>query len=259
MRRGRRTGAAAAVVVTAAAVLLLGGCSSGSPAPSAAAPGARTAAGQASAGATGSAAGSTGATGASAGATADSAAGSSDAATEAPGSAADEPKVPDAQLTPPGGGTFTAQQKKYLSGRVPRGTDPVAVLEGGQEICERLTRTSAIDPDAAASAVLGGDISPDGAAAAVAGLCPDQQGVVDAARRGFGDGTFTVGARPVPGTVVAPGTYRAPHTSPSCAWRVTGANGTVLSSGSGARLTVPAAASGVTSSGCYAWLMSGRS
>ncbi|CAG7630460.1 hypothetical protein [Actinacidiphila bryophytorum] len=176
---------------------------------------------------------------------------------EAPGSAADAPKVPDAQLTPPGGGSFTAQQKSYLSGRVPKGTDPAAVLEGGQEICERLTRTAKIDKDAAATAIVTGDISMSGAAAAVSALCPGQQPVITAASHGFADGTFTVAAKPVPGKAVAPGAYRAPNPSPACSWRVTGAGGTTLTSGSGARLTVPAAARGITSSGCYAWLATG--
>ncbi|MFI0722970.1 hypothetical protein [Streptomyces sp. NPDC021224] len=247
MSRGHRAGAAAAVSLTAAAALLLTACGSDgghdrakdpatASAPSSAAPAAPTASGSADA-SPGSGAGQ-------------------------PGSAADAPKVPDTQLTPPGGGTFTAQQKKYLSGRVPRGTDPVAVLEGGQEICERLTRTAAIDKDAAATAIVTGDISYDGAAAAVGGLCPDQQGVVDAARRGFADGTYTVGAKTVPGTVVVPGVYRAPHPSASCSWRATGADGSVLASGRGtgadrpAALIVPADARGITSSGCYAWLAS---
>jgi hypothetical protein len=239
-----RPAAAAAVLVTAAAALLLCGCGSGGsggdgdraadrPPSAVSAPAGDPAA------------------------TSTASPGDAPAATEAPGSAADAPKVPDAQLTPPGGGSFTRQQKTYLSGRVPRGTDPAAVLEGGQEICDRLTRTAKIDKDAAASAIVTGDISMSGAAAAVGALCPGQQPVISAARHGFGDGTFTVAAKAVPGRSVAPGTYRAPNPSPSCTWRVTGANGATLTSGGGARLTVPAAARGITSSGCYAWLASG--
>lgn len=235
---GRRTATATAVLVTAAAVLL-GGCGSGSDSGGAGAP--KNSGATVSAQPSGTAA---------------------DGGTEAPGSAADAPKVPDAQLTPPGGGHFDTAQKSYLSGRVPKGTDPVAVLEGGQEICDRLARTAKADKDAAASAIVTGDISMAGAAPAVAGLCPAQQPVIDAAARGFGDGGFTVAAKAVAGTSVAPGSYHAPHPSPSCTWRVTGANGAVLSSGhsgtgAAARLTVTAAARGVTSSGCYAWLASG--
>jgi hypothetical protein len=242
--------------VAAAAALLLGGCGSGGgPAkPRSAAP-AAAGAGRTPSPAASSAASSAGSSGAVAGggtATGGSAAGG--------GSAADAPKVPDAQLTAPGGGRFTAPQRKYLSGRVPRGTDPVAVLEGGQEVCERLARTAEVDPDAAAGALLTGDISLAGAAAATASLCPAQQGVVDAARRGFGDGSYAVGSTAVPGRTVAPGHYRAPHPSPSCTWRVTDAHGGTLSSGDAGEpaLTVPAAARGITSSGCYAWLADER-
>lgn len=225
-----RSFATAAVLVTAA-VALLGGCGSGG---HKAAPGPTVS--------TTAPAGGTGGTPA-----------------EAPGSAADAPKLPDAQLTPPGGGTFSKPQKKYLSGRVPKGTDPVAVLEGGQEVCDRLTGAAKSDPDAAAGAIVTGDISRAGATAAVHSLCPADQPVLDAAARGFADGSFTVAARAVPGTSVAPGTYHAPNPSPGCSWRVSGAGGGTLSSGSAgraanARLTVPASAHSVTSTGCYDWL-----
>ncbi|SHL09947.1 hypothetical protein [Actinacidiphila paucisporea] len=240
----RRPAAVAAVLVTAAAALLLSGCGSG---------GGDTAAGGGKAGHS-----PTAAVSAPVGApTTSTASPAGTAATEAAGSAADAPKVPDAKLTPPGGGSFTKQQKTYLSGRVPQGTDPAAVLEGGQEICDRLTRTAKVDKDAAATAIVTGDISMAGAAAAVSALCPGQQPVVDAARHGFGDGTFTVAAKAVPGTSVARGSYRVPHPSSTCSWRVTGANGATLASGRTARLTVPAAARGITSSGCYAWLADG--
>lgn len=234
----RRRTAVAAVLVTAA-VALLGGCGSGGhgggadhrPSVAAGAPTGPAASGGSN--------------------TSDS--------SEAPGSAADGPKVPDDQLTPPGGGSFSTKDKKYLSGRVPKGDDPVAVLEGGQEVCERLTRTSAIDPAASASAIVTGDISRSGATAAVRTLCPDQRYVLDAAARGFADGSFAVAAAPVAGRSVAPGRYQAPAVSPSCTWRVTGAHGKTLASGSTgtaakAVLTVPATAETVTSSGCYAWL-----
>ncbi|BBA97053.1 hypothetical protein RVR_2620 [Actinacidiphila reveromycinica] len=236
-----RRGATAAVLVTAA-VALLAACGSGgghhasaAPAPSAAGPDA------AGPSATGTATTTDG------------------GPAEADGSAAGGPKIPDSRLTPPGGGSFSPQQKQYLSGRVPQGDDPVAVLEGGQEVCERLARTSAIDPAAAASAIVTGDISRSGAAAAARSLCPDQEYVVAAAAHGFADGSHTVAARAVAGTSVAPGRYRAPNVSSGCTWRVAAADGRTLVSGSAttparAVLTVPNDAHTVTSSGCYAWL-----
>lgn len=256
MTRSHR--ATAAVLVTAAAAALLGGCGGGHDNGARATPGPASAPASVSAGvpdppavpdASGSAR--------------SPAAETPTGRPASPGPAAeDAPKVPDARITKPGGGTFTKPQKSYLSGRVPEGTDPVAVLEGGQELCERLARTSQIDPDAAASAILTGDISRAGAEAAVRSLCPDQRPVLDAADRGFPDGGFSVAAEPVPGTSVAPGAYHAPNPSPMCTWRVFDAKGATLSSGSGgsaadAHLTITPAADGVTSSGCYAWLASG--
>lgn len=240
MTGSHRSATAAAVLVTAAAVLLLGACGGGGHDEAKGKP-------------------AVSAPGASAGTDAGSGTGAADQGStgEAAGSAADAPKLPDTQLTPPGGGTFSKSQKSYLSGRVPKGTDPQAVLEGGQEICDRLARTAKIDKDAAAAAIVTGDISTSGATAAVTSLCPEQQPVLDAAARGFADGSYTVAAKAVAGKTVAPGTYHAPSAAKGCNWRVSGANGKTLSSGSGARMTVPAAARGVTSSGCYAWLASG--
>lgn len=165
------------------------------------------------------------------------------------------PKVPQADLTPPGGGTFSPNQKEYLADRVPRGTDPVAVLEGGKEICDRLTRTARLDRDAAVSAVVTGEIADP--QAAVTHLCPGQQGILDAAAHGFADGAHVVGARPVAEKTVAPGRYRAPHPSTTCQWHVTGGDGRDLGHGTGPTLTVPAGARQVSSTGCYAWLSAG--
>ncbi|WP_374982894.1 hypothetical protein [Streptomyces fradiae] len=158
------------------------------------------------------------------------------------------PVRPDAALTP-ATGTFTPQEKKYLSGRVPTSADPAAVLDIGRETCQRLSRTARHDKDAAAAAVVAGDVrdAPD----AVAHLCPDQRPVLDAARGGYSDGTH---ASP------APGRYRSVSSGPDCTWQITDARGTQLAAGPapGATaphtLTVPAGAAGLQSTGCYAWL-----
>lgn len=173
----------------------------------------------------------------------------------APDPAPSGPKVPEAGLTPPGGGTFSPNQKEYLADRVPKGTDPVAVLEGGKEICDRLTRTARLDRDAAVSAVVTGEIADP--QAAVTHLCPGQQGILDAAAHGFADGAHGVGAEPVAGKTVAPGRYRAPHPSTTCQWHVTGGDGRDLGHGTGPTLTIPAGARQVSSTDCYAWLSAG--
>ncbi|RST04170.1 hypothetical protein EF910_18515 [Streptomyces sp. WAC07149] len=160
------------------------------------------------------------------------------------------PVLPDAKLTPKTG-SFKENEKKYLSGRVPEKTDPAAVLQTGQETCQRVERTAKRDKDAAAASIVAGEVT--GAADAVAFLCPEQKPVLEAALKGFPDG-----ARPAP----APGTYRAATQSSACTWEARSKDGSVLASGPetppkpGDRITatVPAGTDRFTSTGCYAWL-----
>ncbi len=169
------------------------------------------------------------------------------------GSASAVPKLPDARLTP-ATGSFTKKEKKYLSGRVPAGTDPSAVLQLGQEACQRVARTARHDRNAAVAAVIAGDIP--GAQDAITQLCPDQRPVLRAAEAGFPDGTKD---KP------AAGTYRTLTATSSCAWRAVGAAGKVLASGSaagpggsgsGKEITakIPAGTRQFVSSDCYAWV-----
>ncbi|WP_405564539.1 hypothetical protein [Streptomyces sp. NBC_01180] len=165
-----------------------------------------------------------------------------------PSPSAKEPVLPDSRLTPVTG-SFSKKDKKYLSGRVPQNMDPSAVLQTGQESCQRVARTAAHDKNAAVGAVIAGDI-PD-AKAAITLLCPDQEPVLKAADAGFPDGT-----RKNPRA----GTYRALTTAADCTWRVSGSGGKVLASGPGTgaegtvKARVPAGAAEFTSSGCYAWV-----
>ncbi|NJP99661.1 hypothetical protein [Streptomyces zingiberis] len=182
------------------------------------------------------------------------------------------PKVPDDQLDA-AERSFTTKEKKYLSGRVPKGHDPAAVLEGGQEACDRLRFLNELDPEMAVSALILGEIT--NARAAVSDLCPTYRSTVEAADRGHTDGEFTVGAERKAGTTVVPGRYRSPGPGPSgpsgedggggeeCSWQVTGAGGKPLDSGSGRAkggdidITIPKAARGFTSTGCHSWLRLG--
>ncbi|MEU0598828.1 hypothetical protein ABZ484_11315 [Streptomyces sp. NPDC006393] len=143
--------------------------------------------------------------------------------------------VPDAELTP-ATGSFTKKEKKYLSGRVPKGMDPAAILQAGQDVCDRLAYTAKIDRDAAVGAVIAGDIK--GADAAVNGLCPDLKPLLAATKGGYADGTH---AAP------APGTYRALTKSKDCSWSLDGASGRQHT------VTVRKGTKTFTSTGCYAW------
>ncbi|MEU6346162.1 hypothetical protein ABZ883_35020 [Streptomyces sp. NPDC046977] len=235
-RAPRRVRLAAAVLVTAAAVLLTG-CSSGS-------------------GSSGTSAGDRAAQGAPApAATATAPAAPSAPATDtatAPAAPADPasdavpsgPKVPEGELTPVTG-SFTKKEKAYLTGRVPKGTDPAAVLQLGQETCDRIASVAAIDKDAAIGGIITGQIG--GAQGAVTHLCPKQESVLAAAETGFADGAYRVGAKAVAGRVITPGTYRALTPTADCTWTV----GT--KSGTAHRVTVTAAAGTFGSRGCFAW------
>ncbi|MFD3545746.1 hypothetical protein ACFWUW_09000 [Streptomyces sp. NPDC058655] len=158
--------------------------------------------------------------------------------------------LPDARLTPKTG-SFTAQEKKYLSGRVPEKMDPAAVLQTGHESCQRVERTAKRDKDAAVGSVIAGEIA--GAKDAINLLCPEQKPILAAAEKGFPEG---------PRTSPAPGTYRALTQAANCTWEAKGKDGSVLASGpetppkAGEKTTatVPGGTATFNSTGCYAWV-----
>ncbi|MCB5177891.1 hypothetical protein [Streptomyces antimicrobicus] len=160
------------------------------------------------------------------------------------------PVLPDARLTPRTG-TFKDNEKKYLSGRVPERMDPAAVLQTGQETCQRIERTAKRDPDAATAAIVSGEVK--GAKDAITYLCPEQKHLLAVAEKGFGDGVRTAPAA---------GTYRALTQSTTCTWQARGKDGAVLASGpqtppqQGTRITatVPSGTAEFESTGCYAWI-----
>ncbi|WP_412076676.1 hypothetical protein ACLF6K_15375 [Streptomyces xanthophaeus] len=160
------------------------------------------------------------------------------------------PVLPDAKLTPKTG-SFTAEEKKYLSGRVPEKMDPAAVLQTGQEACQRVERTAKRDKDAATGAVITGEIP--GAKDAIPHLCPDQKPILAAAEKGFPEG---------PRKTPAAGSYRALTQATNCTWEAKGKEGSVLASGPeappkpGDKITaaIPAGTTEFNSTGCYAWV-----
>ncbi|MFD7067836.1 hypothetical protein ACFV97_11445 [Streptomyces sp. NPDC059913] len=163
------------------------------------------------------------------------------------------PRIPVEQLTP-ATGSFTGKQKEYLTDRVPRGMDPAAVLQTGQETCDRLRYLVKADRDVAVGALLTGEIAD--AEPAIEHLCPQRRDLLRDAARGYADGTFQ-GAR------LRPGRYRVVSPTEGCAWRITGADGTPLAEGGGTDdgkrtvLTLGRDARAFTSTGCYAWLPEG--
>lgn len=88
------------------------------------------------------------------------------------------PKVPTDELSP-ATGTFTKKQKKYLVDRVPKGTDPAAILEAGTAACARIGTVAEADRKAVISALKSGEIA--NAEAAVEHLCPKYEPLLEAA------------------------------------------------------------------------------
>ncbi|WP_406290052.1 hypothetical protein [Streptomyces sp. NBC_00209] len=169
-----------------------------------------------------------------------------------PSRSGEPPKIPADRLTP-ATGTFTKKQKEYLTDRVPVGMDPAAVLQTGQETCDRLDYLVKVDRDTAVGAIVTGEIT--GAEPAVAHLCPGHEALVERASHGYADGVHR-------GKGLRPGRYRDVSPTPDCTWEVTGPGGKVLASGSshgGKRttITIPEAALALTSTGCWAWLPEG--
>ncbi|MCX4655872.1 hypothetical protein OG249_28740 [Streptomyces microflavus] len=170
----------------------------------------------------------------------------------APAATAEGPKTPSDEITP-ATGTFTKKQKEYLEDRVPKGMDPAAVLQTGQETCDKLRYLVKADRDTAVGAIATQEISD--APAAVAGLCPQHQDLVDEAAYAYADGIHT-------GKTLRPGVYRSASPTTSCSWQITGAGGKELASGTSdtgksRKITIPKSARTFTSTGCYAWLAEG--
>jgi hypothetical protein len=161
------------------------------------------------------------------------------------------PKLPSDRLTP-ATGSFSEKQKEYLVDRVPRGMDPAAVLQTGQETCDRLRFLVKADRDVAVGAIVAGEIAD--ARPAVEHLCTQHRDLLREADRGYPDGTYR-------NEQIRPGRYRDVSPTGTCVWRITGADGRTLASGSAAgkrtSIDVPRQARVFTSTGCYAWLPEG--
>ncbi|GAA3004909.1 hypothetical protein [Streptomyces fulvorobeus] len=190
--------------------------------------------------------------GPSAGATGEPAPGASASRTGGTGGTDETPKVPADRITP-ATGSFTKKQKEFLVDRVPEGMDPAAVLQTGQETCDKLRYLVKVDRDTAVGSIVTGEI-PD-ARPAVSHLCTRYQELVDEAALGYGDGTHTGGK-------LRPGGYRSAAPTKDCTWQIEDGAGKVLDAGASGtgkptRITVPRTARAFTSTGCYAWLPEG--
>ncbi|MGW1764908.1 hypothetical protein ACWCQL_12640 [Streptomyces sp. NPDC002073] len=160
------------------------------------------------------------------------------------------PVLSDDRLKPVTG-SFTKDEKQYLSGRVPEKMDPAAVLQTGQEACQRVARTAKRDKDAATAAIIAGEIP--AAKDAIPHLCPELKPVLEVAESGFTDGALKDPEA---------GRYRALTPGPDCTWQAKNSAGKSLASGPGLGAgadtkiiaKVPSGTAEFVSTGCYAWI-----
>lgn len=151
--------------------------------------------------------------------------------------------------------TFAPVERQYLASRVPKGVDPNAVLQVGQERCAQLEAVKAADRKAVVSQLI--EKKDADVVEAITRLCPGLQPELDAAARGFTDGEYSIGnAAASNGTgSISSGTYEAWNPSPGCQLAAYNAAGGLLAESSGTSpFTIPTGTTRVTSDGCYTWL-----
>ena len=169
--------------------------------------------------------------------------------------AAADPSKPSSAAQAAPKPTFAPPEQKYLASRVPQGADPNAVLQVGQERCAQLETVKATDKLAVVSQLI--EKLDTDVADTVANLCPGLQPELDAARRGFTDGDFTIGAAAPKGGSgsISAGKYEAWNPSANCTLVVyNAAGGTIGESNGASAVIIPAGAARVASNGCYTWL-----
>lgn len=153
--------------------------------------------------------------------------------------------------------TFNATEESYLEGKVAEGIDPNAVLQAGQERCDLLLSTKALDSEAVISELIMNPLAET--TEAINTLCTDLQPELRAAELGFPDGSFTVGeAAPHADTPsIAPGTYRSYPGAGDCSISVYAGSGALIGSYDGnSPVLIGADAARVESSQCYSWFRS---
>lgn len=150
--------------------------------------------------------------------------------------------------------TFNATEESFLEGKVPEGIDPNSVLQAGQERCDLLLSTKALDPEAVISELIMNPLAET--TEAINTLCTDLLPELRAAELGFPDGVFAVGeASPhAENPSVAPGTYRSYPGAGECSISVYAGSGSLIGSYDGsASVAIGADAARVESSQCYSW------
>lgn len=133
------------------------------------------------------------------------------ASSESAAPQASEPPKPTDELTP-ATGSFNKKQKEYLVDRVPKGMDPAAVLQTGQETCDRLTYLVKADREVAVAAIVTGELAD--AKPAVEHLCTQHRELVREAARGTRTARTGTSSSGRAATTTSPPPGTAPGRSP---------------------------------------------
>jgi hypothetical protein len=147
-------------------------------------------------------------------------------------------------------------QRRFVTRNAPPGIDAEAILQSGEDACQRMTLTQhASGRTAVAVALASGQIA--NGPEAITYLCPQLTPTLDAARDGFPDGSYQVGTHRT-GTQLRPGRYTAPQASDQCTWSLTRLDGSRVADHTQHTGATPTTTlrtgQRFTSTGCYAWL-----
>jgi len=152
---------------------------------------------------------------------------------------------------------LSAPQRRYVARNADPGIDAEAILQSGEDACQRMSIAAAASgTTAVAVALVSGQIK--NGREAIRYLCPSLKPALSKAEGGFPDGTYVVGTKLRAGHEVPAGRYAVPQPPPGCVWSVTRADGTVVAESKAGSLTGATLkrSQRLTSTGCGAWLRS---
>ncbi|ROS78681.1 hypothetical protein [Cellulomonas sp. PhB143] len=144
--------------------------------------------------------------------------------------------------------TRTKAEDRYVDAVADGSTLDAALLELGQEACDRANYVGQLDEGALVKALESDEIG--AADKAIPYLCPEEAPALAEARGGVVDGTWKVG------TDIGVGTYDSVNPGDGCAWVVSDADGKVLSSGKAGdgEVSLGSNAAQFRSKDCVIWL-----
>lgn len=147
----------------------------------------------------------------------------------------------------------TPEERAYIDEVGQEGVFEGAVLEAGQEACDKLKYLENVESGDIVGAIASDEVA--NATFAVEHLCPEFDDAKEEAEGGFGDGTYTVGtADDASSLEVEAGEYVSVGATEECKWTVQDATASIINEGGAGAMIIDGAAATIVSSGCYAWV-----